>query len=183
MLRRKNESVDEKSIVFSIAAECLRGLCIRPVREVISADKHLRFNLSYSFRQTDKDSPAFTSFTNGRYQLKINTYHKDLYEHNFRRFQAAQFNHEQLIYFDDILRLRSDIMNVNGYPIVTFYGDGEDPSGFGTMYRQGYAYAVETPNFYVRVRLVYSARRMNAMDRIEAETYMRPLLESLTQIM
>ena len=46
-----------------------------PLREVISADKHLRFNLSYSFRQTDKDSQAFTSFTNGRYQLKINTYH------------------------------------------------------------------------------------------------------------
>lgn len=153
------------------------------LKEVTSVDNRFRFSLPSSFKQTEKAHPVTTRFKNGNYELAIEAFHKDFFDNSFTRFQAWRINREHLIYFSDIQRIKTNAVNINGYPIAAYYCEGESPSMFGTMYYQGYTYAIEMPNFYVLIRLLHSTMwRQNAMNRIKAEGYMRPLLESLTQI-
>lgn len=155
------------------------------LKEVTSTNNQFRFSLPHGFTPTKSSVSEIMNFTKGRYDLTIGFHRKDIgndFYRDFKHFQRWQFHREQLIFFSDIRRAKINAVNVNGYPIAAVYGEGESPSMFGTMYRQGYAFALDTPGYYVHIRLVYSARSMNAMHRVKTEEMMRPLLESMTRI-
>lgn len=156
--------------------------CSQSVRKITSNDKNFTFDVPNSFRQTDKGHPVITAFINGNYKFDVWAKEKTLYEGGIQQFFDWNFNREQLIFFRKITPIEIDFINKNGYQILAFYGEGQDPSGlFGPMNHQGYAYLIETPDFFVRVRLVHSSMRTNALNKEKAVRYMRVVLENFQQ--
>lgn len=168
-------------IIFPIILVIIFSGCAHLTREITTYDKNFTFKIPMSFRQTEKDHPVITSLVSGNYKIDIWARPKTIYEEGFKQFIRSNINREQLISLKEIRPLRTTVTNEKGYNIVSFYGEGEDPSWLWSLYSQGYAYAIETPDFFIRVRLVHSSWQRNAMHRVKAEEYMRVLLESFRQ--